>query len=101
MTEIILILSGVFTADDMFEDDEHVKPLMSAFKIWQNLDQIVADENLFEKINILLLVQVNLILYWGISFYSCFLRNFMVDVYEIYLDFLGPILMFYFFVLVA
>ncbi|XP_024135616.1 telomeric repeat-binding factor 1 isoform X2 [Oryzias melastigma] len=43
--------------DDMFEDDEHVKPLMSAFKIWQNLDQIVADENLFEKINILLLVQ--------------------------------------------
>ncbi|RVE58837.1 hypothetical protein OJAV_G00198300 [Oryzias javanicus] len=43
--------------DVLFEEDEHMKPLMSAFKIWLSLDQIVADENLFDKITILLLVQ--------------------------------------------
>ncbi|XP_023805718.2 telomeric repeat-binding factor 1 [Oryzias latipes] len=43
--------------DVQFEEDEHVKPLMSAFKIWLNLENTVADESLFENITILLLVQ--------------------------------------------
>ncbi|XP_031138016.1 telomeric repeat-binding factor 1 isoform X2 [Sander lucioperca] len=43
--------------DVLFEEDDHVMPLMSAAKIWSNLEQTVADESLFTTITILLLVQ--------------------------------------------
>ncbi|KAA8580807.1 hypothetical protein FQN60_013765, partial [Etheostoma spectabile] len=41
----------------LFEEDDHVMPLMSATKIWSNLEHTVADESLFTTITILLLVQ--------------------------------------------
>ncbi|CAG5895901.1 unnamed protein product [Menidia menidia] len=43
--------------DVVFEEDESVMPLMSAAKIWSKLKQTVADETLFKKIAVLLLVQ--------------------------------------------
>ncbi|XP_071341433.1 telomeric repeat-binding factor 1 [Trachinotus anak] len=43
--------------DIMFEEDEHVMPLMSAAKIWSKLEDTVADESVFKNISILLLVQ--------------------------------------------
>ncbi|XP_078136385.1 telomeric repeat-binding factor 1 [Sander vitreus] len=43
--------------DVLFEEDDHVMPLMSAAKIWSNLEQTVADKSLFTTVTILLLVQ--------------------------------------------
>ncbi|KAM4533695.1 telomeric repeat-binding factor 1 [Odontesthes bonariensis] len=43
--------------DVLFEEDESVMPLMSAAKLWPNLEHTVADESLFKNITILLLVQ--------------------------------------------
>uniref|UniRef100_A0A3Q2PU32 Telomere repeat-binding factor dimerisation domain-containing protein n=1 Tax=Fundulus heteroclitus TaxID=8078 RepID=A0A3Q2PU32_FUNHE len=44
--------------DAQFEDDESVMPLMSAVMVWSSLEDAVEDEQLFENINVLLLVQV-------------------------------------------
>ncbi|XP_023265692.1 telomeric repeat-binding factor 1-like [Seriola lalandi dorsalis] len=41
----------------MFEEDECVMPLMSAAKIWLQLEDTVEDESVFKNIKILLLVQ--------------------------------------------
>ncbi|XP_023272836.1 telomeric repeat-binding factor 1 [Seriola lalandi dorsalis] len=43
--------------DIMFEEDECVMPLMSAAKIWLQLEDTVEDESVFKNIKILLLVQ--------------------------------------------
>ncbi|XP_035981453.1 telomeric repeat-binding factor 1 [Fundulus heteroclitus] len=43
--------------DAQFEDDESVMPLMSAVMVWSSLEDAVEDEQLFENINVLLLVQ--------------------------------------------
>ncbi|KAM9337391.1 telomeric repeat-binding factor 1 [Symphorus nematophorus] len=43
--------------DVQFEEDARVMPLMSAAKIWSDLEDTVADESLFKIMNILLLVQ--------------------------------------------
>ncbi|XP_033494261.1 telomeric repeat-binding factor 1 [Epinephelus lanceolatus] len=43
--------------DILFEEDDHVMPLMSAAKVWSSLQHTVADENVFKNITILLLVQ--------------------------------------------
>ncbi|CAK6972333.1 telomeric repeat-binding factor 1 [Scomber scombrus] len=43
--------------DVLFDKDDSVMPLMSAAKIWSNLEKTVTDESLFENIMILLLVQ--------------------------------------------
>ncbi|XP_047424844.1 telomeric repeat-binding factor 1 [Mugil cephalus] len=43
--------------DVLFEEDESVMPLMSAAKIWSTLEHVVADEDLFKNVTILLLVQ--------------------------------------------
>ncbi|XP_070783997.1 telomeric repeat-binding factor 1 [Enoplosus armatus] len=43
--------------DVQFEEDDSVMPLMSAAKIWSDLEDSVADESLFKNITILLLVQ--------------------------------------------
>ncbi|XP_042366463.1 telomeric repeat-binding factor 1 [Plectropomus leopardus] len=43
--------------DVFFEEDDHVTPLMSASKIWSDLEHTVADTSLFKSITILLLVQ--------------------------------------------
>lgn len=47
-----------FTPDVQFEEDACVMPLMSAAKVWSNLENTVADKSLFKNITILLLVQV-------------------------------------------
>lgn len=47
-----------FSPDVLFEEDASVTPLMSAAKVWSNLKNTVADENLFKNITSLLLVQV-------------------------------------------
>ncbi|KAM9839698.1 telomeric repeat-binding factor 1 [Aulostomus maculatus] len=43
--------------DVFYEVEKHVTPLMSAFKLWSNLRETVADDSLFENVTILLLVQ--------------------------------------------
>ncbi|XP_041817359.1 telomeric repeat-binding factor 1 isoform X2 [Chelmon rostratus] len=43
--------------DVQFEEDARVMPLMSAAKIWPNLEDTVADKSLFKNVTILLLVQ--------------------------------------------
>ncbi|KAK9527802.1 hypothetical protein VZT92_014333 [Zoarces viviparus] len=43
--------------DDLFEEEDHVMPLMSAAKIWSDLEDSVEDESLFKNITHLLLVQ--------------------------------------------
>ncbi|KAM4606587.1 telomeric repeat-binding factor 1 [Polymixia lowei] len=43
--------------DVLFEEDDHVMPLMSAASIWSTLRDTVADESLFESITTLLFVQ--------------------------------------------
>nr|XP_046227128.1 telomeric repeat-binding factor 1 [Scatophagus argus] len=43
--------------DVQFEDDACVMPLMSAAKVWSNLEDTVADKSLFDNITVLLLVQ--------------------------------------------
>ncbi|XP_041824953.1 telomeric repeat-binding factor 1 isoform X2 [Melanotaenia boesemani] len=43
--------------DVLFEEDESVMPLMSAAKIWLNLNHTVTDESLFKNTTILLLIQ--------------------------------------------
>ncbi|KAM8730866.1 telomeric repeat-binding factor 1 [Acanthopagrus schlegelii] len=43
--------------DVQFEEDAHVMPLMSAAKVWSNLEDTVADSSLFKNMTILLLVQ--------------------------------------------
>lgn len=44
--------------DVLFEEDESVMPLMSAFKVWSKLEHTVTDESLFRNIYTLLVVQV-------------------------------------------
>ena len=51
-------MTGDLSLDVLFEQDESVMPLMSAFKIWSKLERTVADESLFNNITILLGVQV-------------------------------------------
>ncbi|XP_030611860.1 telomeric repeat-binding factor 1 isoform X1 [Archocentrus centrarchus] len=43
--------------DVQFEDDDSVMPLMSAAKIWSDLEHTVSDQSLFKNITILLVVQ--------------------------------------------
>ncbi|XP_061569500.1 telomeric repeat-binding factor 1 [Cololabis saira] len=43
--------------DVLFEEDDSVMPLMSALKIWSDLEHIVTDESLFKNIIVLLSVQ--------------------------------------------
>ncbi|XP_020501833.2 telomeric repeat-binding factor 1 [Labrus bergylta] len=43
--------------DVMFEEDKRVIPLMSAAKIWSDLEDTVADKSLFKNVTVLLLVQ--------------------------------------------
>ncbi|XP_034428642.1 telomeric repeat-binding factor 1 [Hippoglossus hippoglossus] len=43
--------------DVLFEEDQGVMPLMSATKIWSNLEDTVADETVFKNITNLLVVQ--------------------------------------------
>ncbi|XP_075936813.1 telomeric repeat-binding factor 1 [Anarhichas minor] len=43
--------------DVLFEEEDHVMPLMSASKIWSDLEDTVEDESLFKNITHLLLVQ--------------------------------------------
>uniref|UniRef100_A0A3Q0QNW0 Telomeric repeat binding factor (NIMA-interacting) 1 n=1 Tax=Amphilophus citrinellus TaxID=61819 RepID=A0A3Q0QNW0_AMPCI len=49
--------------DVQFEDDDTVMPLMSAAKIWSDLEHTVSDQSLFKNITILLVVQV-IVKYW-------------------------------------
>lgn len=44
--------------DVRFEDDDSVTPLMSAAKLWSDLEPTVSDESLFKDVTILLFVQV-------------------------------------------
>ncbi|XP_041669727.1 telomeric repeat-binding factor 1 [Cheilinus undulatus] len=43
--------------DVLYEEDNQVMPLMSAAKVWSNLEDSVADKSLFQNISVLLLVQ--------------------------------------------
>lgn len=47
-----------FPLDVVFEEDASVMPLMSAAKVWSNLENTTEDESLFKNITILLIVQV-------------------------------------------
>lgn len=47
-----------FPLDVLFEEDASVMPLMSAAKVWSNLENTTEDESLFKNITILLIVQV-------------------------------------------
>lgn len=58
LTACFYHLIHCFSPEVQFEEDAHVMPLMSAAKIWTDLENTVADESLFKNITILLFVQV-------------------------------------------
>lgn len=61
-----------FSPDVKFDEDEDVMPLMSAAKVWWDLEHTVDDESLFKNIENLLLVQVNVTYFDFLFLVICF-----------------------------
>lgn len=64
---VVILLSHIWKSlnasadlDVEFEEEASVMPLMSAAKVWLDLESTVVDENVFKSISNLLFIQVNL-----------------------------------------